>query len=160
MCLIVVIHIYYSLMHLHAVKSPRFYPNHGHITAESACTYVHTAFIGSRYKKNKNTCTRTTHDRLFGCILKSHYPKYSNIRAHASLKWKKTQASNIDWRVSAQWKVKDSSILGSQILTDRTAITSSLFFYPLLLFGLLSFPLKWTILSDAGEAEPHCGKII
>lgn len=116
-----------------------------------------------KIQKNKNTCTRMTH-RLFGCILKSHYPKYSNrlseLMHHWNGKRHKPAVLTGESLLNGKSKTAASWVLQAQISTDRTAITSSLFFLSTVGFYIVSFPLKWTILSDAGEAEPHCGKII
>lgn len=86
-------------------------------------------------------------------------------RAHASLKWKETQANTIDWRVSAQWNVRDSSILGSSSTNFNSYNIYALyhvlkfvrFFFVLCWFGIFFF-FQWTILSDARKLSLAVGR--
>lgn len=130
--------------------------------------YAHTAFIGLKYKKKNLKYMYMNKSWLLVWL----FIKVTLIqifqqapRAHASLKWKETQANTIDWRVSAQWNVKDSSILGSSS-TNFNGYNSYALYHVLKSTNLLLssagleffFFFQWSILSDARKLSHAVGR--
>lgn len=104
--------------------------------AECTCTFVHTEFIGSKYKKIKLKIQVHEQHMITSLVVYREVTVFQilqqALRAHASLKWKETLASSTDWRVSASMesqRQQHSWVLRALILTDTTTATSSLFVF-------------------------------
>lgn len=131
--------------------------------AEGTCTYVHTEFIGSKYKKNKIKI-HVHEQRMITslvCVLKSHHPRYCNRLSELVHHWngKRHEPAVLTGESLLNGKSKTSSISASsstrfnrQNNCQPQVVSLFCIFCPLPVFTSLWFSLKRTILSNRGRS--------